>query len=328
MAYKNTAKLDFTKYPSDVYMRRSQDRDDKQVLSLESQRNIANDIIEQYKIKECFFHPPESQSAYKLGRPIFEDMMQRIESGKTRNIICWRANRLARNAYDAGRLVQSMDDGKLIAIITKTRVYRNTTDDKHDLWMELASSKKFSGEISDNVKVGYDTKYQLGEYPSHAFVGYENYVEPRKNKGSGEKLRKNIRPVYPHCETVKEAFQLAASGVNSLDDVYKFCTDKGLLSSYGNPISKQSTYDMLRRRAYTGWFWHGGSLRKGSYKPIISPELYEATQVAMGWEKGGRKKCSNFGRFFAYKGIVQCGDCKRVFTAYPKTKLLKKTKRN
>src|SRR3989344_3430916 len=86
-----------------LYARKSTDVEDKQVLSIEAQltelRSLAKskDLV----IVEEFV---EKQSAKMPGRPVFEEMLKRIEQGEAQGIICWKIDRLSRNPVDSGRI--------------------------------------------------------------------------------------------------------------------------------------------------------------------------------------------------------------------------------
>lgn len=303
-----------------VYLRRSQNREDRQTLSIESQTVIAKQLIREHALLPIWL-TPENRSAHYPGRPIFDDMMDRVNADEARYVVFWRANRAARNPTDAGKVIQAMDDGKLLAVITEKRVYRNTAEDKNDLWRELGESKKYSDSLSEDVKGGNKTKYALGEYPSNAFTGYQNVTYARSSVG--DRLRRNIEPHPQYGRIVTEAFQYAATGTATLQDVYDFVTARGLHTNLGNPIAKSSVQDMLQRKAYTGVFKHNG-WHRGTYTPLITMDLFEQVQVAMGWvklkAKGGRSATS--GRFYAYKGVPMCEDCGHNITAYTKQKQL------
>src|SRR3989344_7019117 len=84
-----------------LYARKSTDVEDKQVLSIEAQlaelRLLAK--REGLHIVEEFV---EKKSAKQPGRPLFNDMMLRIQKGEAQGIVCWKLDRLARNPVDDG----------------------------------------------------------------------------------------------------------------------------------------------------------------------------------------------------------------------------------
>ena len=107
-----------------LYCRKSTDVEDKQVLSIDAQlselRALA--VRESFTIKAEFI---EKQSAKTLGRPVFTEMMRRIEKGEALGIICWKLDRLARNPVDGGQIQWFLQKGIITHIQTNERSYRS-----------------------------------------------------------------------------------------------------------------------------------------------------------------------------------------------------------
>lgn len=94
-----------------------------QSASLDDQMDVAERIVKQngYKVVKRF---REKASASKHGnRPQFGQMIKMIEQGKANGIICWQANRLARNPGESGLVQQLLLDGKIQMIHTNDRIY-------------------------------------------------------------------------------------------------------------------------------------------------------------------------------------------------------------
>jgi DNA invertase Pin-like site-specific DNA recombinase len=86
-----------------LYARKSTDTEHMQVLSIAAQLSELRFFAkrEELHIKETFI---EKQSAKIPGRPIFSDMLARIEKGEAQGIICWKLDRLVRNPIDGGQI--------------------------------------------------------------------------------------------------------------------------------------------------------------------------------------------------------------------------------
>lgn len=300
-----------------IYLRRSQDREDRQQLSLDKQDTQVKQVILRNNLLPIYL-PPEERSAKAPGRPVFNDMMDKIESGGARYIAVWALSRLSRNPVDGGRVIYAMDTGHLLAIHTPSRTYRNTPDDKAMLAIELAFAKKNNDVLSVQVKEGFVEKRTHGQYPGPAPIGYKNAI-----------IRPGERNIAPDPETapkVIECINMASKGMWTLDDIWRRAVDIGLKSRKGSPISKQTINDMLQRRTYSGVFKYSGKpeWHQGTYEPLISVELYDKVQHAMGWVRGPRenKPSTTSGRFYAFKGLMLCGTCKFNVTAYTKPKKL------
>ena len=98
-----------------LYIRKSTDEDDRQVLSLESQEVELNEFAtrEHLHIVDTF---RESQTAKEPGRPVFNKMLARVERGEAEGILAWHPDRLARNSVDGGRIIFLVDSEKVKAL--------------------------------------------------------------------------------------------------------------------------------------------------------------------------------------------------------------------
>src|SRR5262245_25448299 len=108
-----------------LYVRKSTDTEERQVLSIESQ--IAELKLfagrENLKIKNIF---QEAMTAKVPGRPIFNDMLSKIEKGEADGIIAWHPDRLARNSIDGGRIIYLLDTEHIKFLKFPTFWFENT----------------------------------------------------------------------------------------------------------------------------------------------------------------------------------------------------------
>jgi hypothetical protein len=106
-----------------MYCRRSSEDDSKQVQSIDEQTErltiLTNDLG--LNLVEVL---TESRSAKKPGnRPVFDEMLERIENGEADAILCWQINRLSRNPVDSGKIQWLLQKGILKSIQTIDREY-------------------------------------------------------------------------------------------------------------------------------------------------------------------------------------------------------------
>src|SRR5215470_8932158 len=94
-----------------IYCRKSSEAEDRQVASIESQLTTLKRAFEGRSDIEIVQIFEEACSAKAPGRPIFGDMMHRIEKGQAEGIIAWAPDRLARNSIDGGSIVYFLDRG-------------------------------------------------------------------------------------------------------------------------------------------------------------------------------------------------------------------------
>ena len=85
-----------------IYARKSTDDKDHQIRSLPDQLAELRELArkEQLDVVDTFI---EKQTAKVPGRPVFAEMLDRIEAGEASGILAWHPDRLARNSVDGGK---------------------------------------------------------------------------------------------------------------------------------------------------------------------------------------------------------------------------------
>ncbi len=156
-----------------IYCRRSQDREDKQVLSVESQKRELAALASKLNL-DIVDVITEEERAYKRGRKHFNEMMNRIEEGDANGILVFHLTRLARNAADGGLIISFIDENKIKEIRTIDSVYTNSSDSKFMMSIHFAMAKKSSDDTSTFVKNNTKTKVEHGEFPGTVAYGYLN----------------------------------------------------------------------------------------------------------------------------------------------------------
>ena len=140
-----------------LYARKSTDVEDKQVLSIEAQITELRAYAKQenLNIVEEFI---EKQSAKIPGRPIFGEMLKRIEKGEASGILAWHPDRLARNSVDGGQLIFLLDGEKLAGLKFPTFWCDNTSQGKFMLSIAFGQSKYYVDSLAENTKRGLRQK--------------------------------------------------------------------------------------------------------------------------------------------------------------------------
>ena len=155
-----------------LYARKSTESEEQQILSIDSQIKemlamAERDHLEIVEIKK------ESHSAKEAGqRPVFNEIVDEIKSGKFNGILTWAADRISRNAGDLGRIVDLMDSGKLVDIRTYGQRFTNNPNEKF-LLMILGSQAKLENDNKVvNMKRGLRARCEMGLWPCIAPTGY------------------------------------------------------------------------------------------------------------------------------------------------------------
>src|SRR3989338_7716838 len=157
-----------------LYARKSSESDERQAMSIDSQikemQTLAN--REGLHIKEI---REESHSAKLSGqRPVFNQLLIDIEQGELSGIITWAPDRLSRNAGDLGKIVDLMDQEKLVQIKTYSQTFSNNPNEKFLLMILCSQAKLENDNKSVNVKRGIKAKCEMGWRPGAAPLGYMN----------------------------------------------------------------------------------------------------------------------------------------------------------
>ena len=154
-----------------IYIRKSTDEEDRQVLSLEAQEIELKEFARKEKLEIVGIFKV-SQTAKEPGRPIFNDMLSRIEKGEANGILAWHPDRLARNSVDGGKIIYFIDSGKIQSLKFPTFWFEPTPQGKFMLNIAFGQSKYFVDNLSENTKRGLRQKLRRGELPGYAPLGY------------------------------------------------------------------------------------------------------------------------------------------------------------
>lgn len=256
----------------------------------------------------------ESHSAKEAGqRPVFNEIVDELKQGKYNGILTWAPDRIARNAGDLGRVVDLMDQKKLIEIRTYGQKFTNTPNDKFMLMILGSQAKLENDNKVINVKRGLRTRAAMGLRPSMAPTGYLN------SKNKDEKCQVIVDS--KRAPIIKEMFEKVANENYSGRKIYKWLKETNFKNKNGKYVTLGNIYRMLRMTFYYGVFEYpegSGEWYTGKHTPIISRELFESVQEKIKVEK---KKA--YGREFAFTRMLHCAYCESGITAEEKVKELK-----
>ena len=293
-----------------VYCRKSTESEDRQVLSLDSQRSEIERFFGNQSSIEIIEVLSEARSAKAPGRPIFDHMIKRVEKGDAGGIIAWHPDRLARNSVDGGRIIYLLDRQVLKDLKFASASFENTPNGKMMLSTLFTFSKYYVDNLSENVKRGNRTKVERGWRPGPTPVGYRNCKET-----------KTIIPDPEHFPLVKKLFQLALTEAYTVKELllkanneWGYRTPKHKRSG-GQPLALSTLYKMLANPYYIGHFVWNGKLYPGKHPPMITTAEFQRLQQWLG--RPGTAKPQRYR--FAFTGMIRCGACGLMITAERKT---------
>ena len=296
-----------------LYARKSTDVEDKQVLSIEAQlaelRALAKrdglEIVQEFV---------EKRSAKMPGRPVFEELLKRIERDEAQGVVCWKIDRLSRNPVDSGRISWLLQQGVVQKIVTHDKAYF-----PHDnvllMSVEFGMANQYIRDLSVNVARGLRQKARQGVYPSTAPLGYLN-----------DPYTKTIVVDRRKAPLVRRAFELYAKNESRLEDIAQFLFERGIKTGAtrgwskggGRPLKKDQITFLLSNPFYFGHFKYSGEIYEGTHTPIVSKELFDKVQKILALRSRAHHKAANEPQ--AYCGLLRCGECGMGITAEEKLK--------
>ncbi len=276
-----------------IYTRKSTDTEDRQVRSISDQLAELKELAvkEQIEVVDIFV---EKQTAKAPGRPVFNEMLLRIEANEASGILAWHPDRLARNSVDGGKIIYLLDTGKIAELKFPTFWCDTTPQGKFMLSIAFSQSKYYVDNLSENIKRGHRNKVKDGIWPQMSPLGYVNV------KGAGIVPDENIAPL------IKKTFEAYATGNFTLRQLHDKFNALGLSRKNGKVLSVSNYQQILRNPIFTGLMRYGGEIYEGKHKPIITKKLFDSVQEVMMRKS---KPHSKGLKPFLYRGFFRCGEC-------------------
>jgi len=277
-----------------IYTRKSTDDKDRQVRSISDQLAELKELAvkEQIEIIDIFV---EKQTAKVPGRPVFNEMLLRMEAGEANGILAWHPDRLARNSVDGGKIIYLVDTKIILDLKFSTFWFDPTPQGKFMLSIAFSQSKYYVDNLSENIKRGHCQKLKDGIWPQNAPVGYLNDSD-----------KKVIVPDPERSPYIKRAFEAYASGKYTLRQVRDMVNELGLRSRKEQELSISNIHNMLKNPIFCGLLRYGGEIHEGIHEPIISKKLFDSVHEVMSRKS---KPHSKGLKPFLYRGFFRCGEC-------------------
>ncbi len=275
-----------------IYTRKSTDDKDRQVRSIADQLSELKELAlkEQLEVVDVFV---EKQTAKIPGRPVFNEMIARMEAGEATGILAWHPDRLARNSVDGGKIIYLVDTGVISEMKFPTFWFDPTPQGKFMLSIAFSQSKYYVDNLSENIKRGKRNKVKDGIWPQMSPLGYIN-------KGGKIVVDENIAPL------IKKTFEAYSSGSFTLRELRDKFNALGLKRKSGKELAVSNYQKLLKNPIYTGLMLYNGEIFEGKHEPIITKKLFDSVQEVMSRKS---KPKSRGLKDYLYRGFFRCGEC-------------------
>ena len=275
-----------------IYTRKSTDDKDRQVRSISDQLSELKDLAlkEQLEVADVFV---EKQTAKIPGRPVFNEMITRMEAGEASGILAWHPDRLARNSVDGGKIIYLVDTGVISEMKFPTFWFDPTPQGKFMLSIAFSQSKYYVDNLGENIKRGKRNKVKDGIWPQMSPLGY-------KNENGRIVIDVDIAPL------IKKTFEAYSAGNFTLRELRDKFNGLGLKRKGGRELAVSNYQKLLKNPIYTGLMKYNGEIFEGKHEPIISKKLFDTVAEVM--SRNSKPKSRGL-KEYLYRGFFRCGEC-------------------
>ena len=268
----------------DVYVRKSSERDERQMLSLEAQLDKCQELAlaNGLTVVKIF---QEAKSAKMAGcRPQFDELLKRCENGAVDGIVAYDPNRLARNEEDGFRITKGLRKKTIKMVYFSTFVFQENASGFKQLNNHFTDAVYFSEQLGEDIRRGNMQCFKHGRRAGGTPpVGYS--VEGSQVQTHAVKKERGYRPFEPHPENFEKVGRIFARFLTfqyTVKEISKFGNDElQLRSPKGRKYSLSVYYKMLSNPFYSGILLPPKSAPPGTapiigkHKPVITVEEHK-----------------------------------------------------
>lgn len=287
------------------YVRVSSKEQEREGFSIPAQKKLLQEYARENNIKLVRIFE-EAETAKQAGRKQFRKMLDFLDDNpEIKDILAEKVDRMYRNFSDLVAL--GMDTKRLkLHFVKQGKILSKDSKSQEKLHhdIDLAVSKYYVNNLSEEVIKGSDEKAAQGGWPGPAPLGYKNRLEDHT--------------IILHPEEsilIKKLFELASTGQYTLSSLAEETFKIGLRSKRAkNKLVKSAVQRILTSPFYYGYFLRKGKLHKAAHEPVISKQLFDLVQDRL----NNKRKPSLTKHQLTYRGTMTCAHCGCAITAQKK----------
>ncbi len=276
------------------YIRVSTVKQGQSGTSLDEQRAAIRAYAERNRL-EIVKEFEEKETAAKLGRPVFDLMLEGLKQGKVRGVIIHKIDRGARNLKDWANLGELIDRGIEVhfaneSLDLQSRGGRLSAD------IQAVVASDYIRNLREETKKGFYGRIKQGVYPRPAPLGYLNV---------GQGKPKAIDP--DRAPFIKQLFELYATGQWPLKPLVERMHELGLRSKKGTKVKLHGISNILHNPFYTGTIYIKvrGELFAGAHPALITQQLFDRVQQVL----AGKNVEKRLQHLMLFRKLIRCGSC-------------------
>lgn len=310
------------------------DKEALKIAPISLQNFCANGVISErhsgFKEDDAVFFSDDGKVQYRIDRPKFLQLLQYLNAGHFKGVVCLCWDRLSRNKGDDAVIRKLRRRG--IDTRFAFASYENTSSGELHMDVDGMFAQHHSRVTSEKVIAAMQKNRKMGLCTHPAPIGY-------LNTGSVEH-----KPIDPERgPIISEMFRLYATGSWSISDLARYANEQGMTTV---PRRKQRTNDELLAdeqvikekisrpirkslvsKILVNPFYAGKTLndqrryvKSKSHEPLVDEETFNHVQSLLGTKKTSIHYTDKLGH--PMRGMLRCADCERVYTPYTKKGIL------
>jgi site-specific DNA recombinase len=271
------------------YVRVSTQRQGQFGTSLTEQRSAIERYAERFNLP-IIKQYEERETAAKLGRPVFLEMLKGLRQGKAAGLVVHKIDRSARNLKDWADLGALIDSGIEVHFANES-LDLNSRGGRLSADIQAVVASDYIRNLREETKKGIYGRLKQGLFPFPARVGY-------LNSGKGE--AKRIDPIQ--APLVRQAFELYASGNVGLNALVEKMYEAGLRNKNNGKISRNGLVCILKNPFYMGLIKieKTSEMFVGIHPPIVSKTLFDKVQAVF----AGKRVPKTQRHFFIFRRLI------------------------